>query len=199
MLRVATIVEGHGEVAAVPILLRRMFAELCNRHDVDILRPIRERRGRLVKPDELCRAVQLAINKLRNPPHGDEPSLVLVLFDRDPSPELPCQMAPPLVALLKQQFSHQNTAVVLANVEYETWFVAAAESLTRYLKLQDQEVIPDDPEEKRLGKSWIKSRFRGPSYSETQDQPAMTAAMEFTKARERSPSFDKLCRVVESQ
>jgi hypothetical protein len=153
----------------------------------------------LNKPDELCRAVKLAISKLRNPPHAGEPSLVLVLFDRDPSTELPCQMAPPLVALLQQQFSHQNAAVVLANVEYETWFVAAAESLTRYLELFPNETIPPDPEEKRLGKNWIKQRFRGASYSETQDQPAMTASMDFAKARERSPSFDKLCRVVESQ
>jgi hypothetical protein len=82
----------------------------------------------------------------------------------------------------------------VANVEYETWFVAAAESLGKYLQLRPAESVPDAPEDQRCGKKWVETRFRGPKYSETQDQPAMTAAMDFSQARSRSPSFDKLCR-----
>jgi hypothetical protein len=79
-------------------------------------------------------------------------------------------------------------------VEYETWFVAAAESLGQYLELSSDEAIPDDPEGARFGKGWIEHRFKGPKYSPTLDQPAMTARMDLEQCRRRSASFDKLCR-----
>jgi predicted ATPase len=42
----------------------------------------------------------------------------------------------------------------------------------------------------------IKSRVK---YSETIDQPAMTADMDLSLCRRRSPSFDKLCRELEKR
>jgi len=83
---------------------------------------------------------------------------------------------------------------VLANPEYETWFVAAAESLEDFLDLGGGETLSEDPEKDGLKKAWIESRFRGLRYSETVDQPRMTAAMDLALCRSRSPSFDKLCR-----
>ena len=45
---------------------------------------------------------------------------------------------------------------------------------------------------------WVADRFKG-HYSETVDQPALTAKMDLDLCRERSPSFDKLCRELGSQ
>ena len=45
-MTIQPIVEGHGEVAAVPVLLRRMLAE-ARTTGVDIGKPIRRRRSQL--------------------------------------------------------------------------------------------------------------------------------------------------------
>jgi hypothetical protein len=82
---------------------------------------------------------------------------------------------------------------VLAKIEYETWFVAAAESLRDYLDITES--VPDHPETS-AGKGWVQARFRGTKYSETIDQVRMTAAMDLSRCREGSPSFDKLCREI---
>lgn len=192
-LRVIPIVEGHGESAAAPLLIRRIWCELLQGEYVDVLKPIRSKRNLLIKEEGLCKAVELALSKLRNSPSLD-PALVLVLIDQDPGPDPACLMAPQMLGFIRSHFAHANASCVVANVEYETWFVAAAESLSKYLRLDSQEVVPQDPEGQRCGKGWIASRFYETRYSETQDQPALTAAMDLELCRRRSPSFDKLCR-----
>jgi hypothetical protein len=92
-----------------------------------------------------------------------------------------------------------DTACVLADVESETWFAAAAESLTKYLDLPAGFTTSESPEDARHGKAWVKRHFRGTKDSETQDQPGMTAVMDLALCRRRSPSFDKLCRELEQR
>jgi hypothetical protein len=195
-LRVAVIVEGHGEVSAVPILFRRLWP-LVGGQAIEVLKPIRSKRNLLEKGTELRRAVALAIAKLKNNPASTDPAAVFILFDRDPSPDLPCQIAPRVLGIARTAFANTDIACVLANIEYETWFVAAAESLTRYIRLRPGESVPSAPEVQRCGKHWVETRFSGTKYAETQDQPAMTAAMDLSLARTRAPSFDKLWRELE--
>jgi hypothetical protein len=196
-IRIAAIVEGHGDAAAVPVLLRRLWLEIAGGQYVEILKPIRSKRNLLEKEAELRRAVALAIAKLKyNPPNSD-PALVLILFDRDPSPDLPCVLAPRVLGWATTAFAHTDIICVVANVEYESWFVAAAESLSKYVRLKVGEIAPANPEHQRSGKKWVETRFTGTRYSETQDQPAMTATMDLELCRSRSPSFDKLCRELE--
>ena len=72
-MKIQPIVEGHGEVSALPVLLRR-FRDEAEVWDVDIGRPIRRPRSRLVQEEELRQAVRLA---LLQPDCG----AVLILFD----------------------------------------------------------------------------------------------------------------------
>jgi hypothetical protein len=52
------IVEGHGEVEAVPVLLRRLAAE-AGGFDVQVATPRREvREGRSFNPDEFAMALE---------------------------------------------------------------------------------------------------------------------------------------------
>lgn len=60
MNKIQPIVEGHGEVAAVPVLLRRLRAE-AEAWGIDIGRPIRRNRSQLVKQSELEQSVRLAL------------------------------------------------------------------------------------------------------------------------------------------
>ena len=93
------------------------------------------------------------------------------------------------------------TMPLVRSVEYETWFVAAADSLRERLSLAADEQVPENPEESRTGKGWIQRHFRrkDQSYSPTVDQPSLTTKMDLTLCRRRSPSFDKLCRELEKR
>lgn len=194
-LRIVPIVEGHGENNAIRILLQRIWQELLGGDYVDIVKPIRGSKGRLVQRPELSRAVDLAVLKLKEG-ESDDRGMVLILVDADD--DLPCELGPGLLEKAREQRSDMDISCVVANVEYETWFVAAASSLGEYLELP-AESVPARPEDQRAGKAWIQRHFRGVKYSETVDQPAMTSRMDLALCRERSPSFDKLCRELEKR
>jgi len=194
---IAPIVEGHGEQESIRLLLTRI-AEQFDLDYPQVIRPIRRRRSSLLseKNDELGRAVQLAALKLQERCEELSSGLILILIDADEDP--PCILGPKLLARARKTRGDADVACVVATVEYETWFVGAAESLRALLELQPEEP-PEDPEGKRAGKGWITKRFRGPKYSETADQPSMTARMDLTLCRRRCPSFDKLCRELEAR
>lgn len=193
-LFVAPIVEGHGEEQCVRILIDRVWREIVGGEYVEVLRPIRAKRQKLVHPEEMRRSVELALAKLGNLDAACQPRLVLVLLDADRDP--PCQLGPMLLESARNNRSDIDVACVVANVEYETWFVAAAESLGEFVN-PGNKAIPEDPERQRAGKGWIAEHFRGTRYSETQDQPRMTQRMDLVLCRKRSPSFDKFCRELE--
>jgi hypothetical protein len=195
---VAAIVEGHGEVASVPILLQRIWMELIGGEYIDILRPpIRQPRDRLAKnkDDALTKAIRLAAAKLDAHKDRTDPELILILIDADK--DAPCILGPNLLQIAQYARKDISIACVTANIEYETWFVAAAESLVEYLDLGQDQELPKNPEVQRLGKGWIERRFKGVKYSETLDQPKLTALFDLRMCRNRSPSFDKLCRDLE--
>jgi len=196
MLRIAPIVEGDGEVPAVPILLRRIGQELLGGIHIDVLRPIPLPRSRLIENKEgaLERALGLAAAKLRNQPQTEAKPFVLLLLDADK--DLACELAPRMLAIMRELRADLDVVCVLANIEFETWFVGAAESLTQYLDLAAGEP-PQFPESTRSRKGWIEKRFKGHPYKETIDQPKLTAKMDLTLCRSRCPSFDKLCRELE--
>ena len=195
-LRIAPIVEGHGEDHAVRILLQRVWTELLGGDYVEVLKPIRGSRFKLVHPGELSRVLDLAVLRLRAAASA-EPGMVLVLLDADEDP--PCQLGPALLAIARAYRSDADVSCVIVKVEYETWFIAAAQSLSKYLDLSSDPVLPEDPETAGLGKAWVQRRFRGDRYSPTADQPSMTQAMDLAQCRLRSPSFDKLCRDLQAR
>lgn len=169
----------------VPLLTRVVCEHLGGPWPI-VLPAIRQPRSTLVKPRGLERAVALGTLKLRQVP-GDVHPLVLVMLDADD--DLPCVLAPRLVESMRRD--DVDTACVLPNPEYETWFVAAAASLCEYL---DVVSVPTDPETSRTKKGWIEHHFRQGRYSPPIDQPRLTARMDLAMCRAHSPSFDKLCR-----
>jgi hypothetical protein len=194
-LRVAPVVEGHGEFRCVRTLLDRIWRELLGGEFIDVVRPIRRTSGELVRPDGIRNAVRIAVRSLNDPPATDDPKLVLILIDADEN--CPGRLGPDLLAIAREADPVVDIACVLANVEYETWFAAAAESLTKYLEFPAGFRASESPERERHGKAWVERYFRRTRYSETRDQPAMTSAMDLALCRRRSPSFDKLCRELE--
>lgn len=189
-LHVYPIVEGHGEVEAVRILFGRIWRELVGRDDLHVLRPQRMPRSKIVKVSELRRAIELGRRKLNEV--SAIARLVIVLFDADN--DRPCKIAPDIRSELGD--CGVDLSIVVANAEYETWFVCAADSLGDYLSVID---LPTAPESSRTRKRWIELHMRTGTYSETVDQPKLTSKMDLQVCRGRCPSFDKLCREFESR
>ena len=186
-IRLGCIVEGHGEVEAVPVVVRRIAERESPLSVVQILRPIRISKGRLVKAGELERAVELAA-RITGHPGG-----VLVVLDSDD--DCPAEQGPALLARAVEARSDRPIGVVLAKREFEGWLLAAAESLRGQRGLPDNLQPPADPEAIRGAKEWLTGRMAaGRAYSPTLDQPALSARFDLDLARERSESFDKFYR-----
>ena len=71
-LRLAAIVEGHGEVEAVPLLIRRIAAELDSVLVPQVDPVLRVPASRLRKEGELERNVEFAARKSQHAEKGSE-------------------------------------------------------------------------------------------------------------------------------
>ena len=202
-LIVAPVVEGHGEERSVRTLFDRIGRELLGLEYVGTCKPVRKPRTALVseRSADLFKAVGLSALNLKaaldRDPVGAS-GLVLVLIDANG--DCPAELGPELHDRAVAARSDVPVRVALAVREYETWFAAAADSLGAYLTLRDGEVAPAAPEASKQRKKWVEDRYTGggdAKYSETVDQPSMTAAMDLAVVRDRCPSFARLCRVLE--
>jgi hypothetical protein len=187
---VACIVEGHGEVPAVPILIRRLVEFVNPAVYANVQRPIRKPRGTLLREGGIEGAVELAVRGL------PELGFVLIIIDSDDS--CPKELAPELLArALRTAAGRRPVGVVLAKMEFESWFIAAAESIAGHSSLPSGLCAPADPESIRDAKGWLqKAMPPGRKYSPTVDQPSLASKFDLNAAR-RAPSFDKMCREIE--
>jgi hypothetical protein len=183
------LVEGKGEVAAVPVLLRRIAARVDPTLALRIA-TARVPRNQIVQPNVLESWVQRAA--VASPGQ----SAVPVLIDSDD--DCPAQMGPALCQRAAQARGDISLAVVLAKREFEAWFLAAAESVQGQRNLPNPLQAPPDPESIRGAKEWLSRQMpAGHKYSATSDQPALTAIFDMDLARQRSDSFDKCYRDIE--
>jgi hypothetical protein len=186
MQRVVPIVEGDGEVAALPILLRRIGAWLTPENFLDVPTPIRVRRDRFLKKDaDFRKFLGLASAKA-----GDS-GWILILLDADD--DCPADLGVQIVDRAREAAPHRRVAVVLAKREYEAWFLASATSLNGKRGLVLDGPVTFDPETPRDAKGWLSERMPGSKYREITDQPAFSAEMNLEQARAGSRSFRKLC------
>jgi hypothetical protein len=181
------VVEGHGEVESVPVLIRKIAHEFDPGLQVVIPHPVRVTKSTLLKAGELERAAELAA---LNAGVGGG---VLVLLDSDE--DCPAQLGPKLLERVRLARADMPSAVVLARREFESWFLASAESLRGCRGLPGDLESPDQPEEIAGAKEWLSSHIRYGAYASTVDQASLTSALDFALAR-RAESFDKCYREI---
>lgn len=168
-------VEGHGEVAALPVLIRRIAPHATVR------RPLRVSKDRLLKRGELERTIDTAGELF-----SDADGAILVLLDADE--DCPAELGPTVLARARKARSDRNILVAIAKVEFECWFLAAARSLSKQRGLPPALTPPTDPEGVRGAREWL-ARQMPRGYSETIDQPAFAQLFDLGEARKNSPSF----------
>ena len=152
----APIVEGHGEVEAVPALLHRITGTDRNSEILRVNPPIRVKAGSFLSDfDYFRRYVSLAGAKA-----AQEGGNVLILLDcEDACPET---RGTDLLARARQVRSDVNIVVALAYREYETWFLTAARSLSGINGLPEDLDPPSDPDSIRDAKGWLSDRMNVP-------------------------------------
>jgi len=186
MTTVASIVEGDGEVAALPVLLRRLGEWRTPGNFTQVLPPIRVHRDRFLNRDEeFRRHLLLAAAKC------GEDGWILVLLDADD--DCPAELGKHILERAQAHVPYRRVSIILANREYEAWFIAAAESLDgqRGFSFNPRDVI--EAERPRDAKGRMKVRMAGGAYRETTDQAAFSARMDLQQAFDHSRSFRKLC------
>lgn len=188
ILKIGCIVEGQGDVAAVPVLIRRIAAERYPEMVIDIHQPIRVNRNQIVLPDKLEQEVKLVVQKINGQ------GAIFIILDSDD--DCPAQLGPALLYRASQVRDNLPIAVVLAKREFEAWFLASAESLRGKRGLKSDLQSPNNPEAIRDAKGWLNGHIEGNRrYRETRDQPALAAQFDITQARQ-ADSFDKCYRDI---
>jgi len=189
-IRIAAIVEGHGEVEAVPVLIRRIALEVDPSLVLDIKPVMRVPANRLRKQGELERSIELTARQL-----GGKGGII-ILVDCDWENGCPKWDGPELLQRAKSARPDLPISLVLAYKEYEAWFIAAAESLRGQHRLSESFEMVEDSEGIRGAREWLSSRMpTGQPYAETIDQPALTQLFDLKVAR-KARSFDKCYREI---
>ncbi|MEV7968528.1 DUF4276 family protein [Sphaerisporangium sp. NPDC088356] len=188
-IRIGTIVEGHGEVQALPVLLRRLAMEIAPHLWADIPPPRRVNRNSLVAAGGIEGAVHRLVSDIEGA------TGVLVLLDSDD--DCPADLGPRLLSRARAARADVPMVVVLANREFEAWFLAAAISLRGHASLRADLKSPDDPERLRGCKEWLTNNRTGAQpYNPKKHQTSLAARFDLHLARQNSPSFDKFWRDV---
>ena len=175
------VVEGYGEVQALPVLLRRLL-EMAGAWEVKISRPIRRNRSELTEERGVTKAVQLAR-------HQQACEAILIVFDGDQ--DCPAELGPKVRGWAVAAAGGVPCEVVLPHREYEAWFLATIESLrTHDLIRNDAEPYPN-PERPGGAKKALGERMAG-NYFPTRHQATLSKSLSLGDAYRHSRSFRKL-------
>ncbi len=189
-IRVAAIVGGRGEKEAIPILFRRIAGALDPNLIVNVKPVLPVPESLLAKAGELEKSVEFAARSV-----GRQGG-IFILMDCDWPGSCPKSDAPLWLHRARLARPDMEISLVLANKEYEAWFIAAAESLRGRRGLSADLTGDPDPERIRGAKEWLSDRMPpNRPYNPTIDQPALTSVFDMQAAR-RADSFDKCYREI---
>ncbi|MBW1936585.1 MAG: DUF4276 family protein [Candidatus Hodarchaeales archaeon] len=187
---IVPIVEGDGEVKAVPILLHRTL-EYMQKWQIRISYPPINAHGigNLLKEGGLEKFLKLAIR--RDYCYG-----IIVIIDADTYCARDVAMG-----LAKRALNHNPhipTAIVAAKYRYENWFLASIETIKEYHIFRKDMPIIYEPESIPDPIRWLEKHMdQRRAYRETMDQEELTKKINLDLALERSRSFKRLFHATE--
>lgn len=183
------IVEGQGEIEAVPILLRR-FAERSDIYYIKVNPPVRIKSGSFLNDEEYFKKyIELTAEKARQ-----ANGVVLIMLDCEDN--CPGTLGPYLLNKAKSMRPDVEYIVILAYREYETWFLAAIASLAGKFGIPDDALPPPNPESIRGAKERM-SRLMEGGYDPVNHQAELTSAFDIDAACVVH-SFARCCARIKS-
>jgi hypothetical protein len=186
------IVEGHGEVPALPVLLRRIAGECFQVWNPPLLAPGRYPSTRLIRIDEGRWVPGPDFEKAGGHARNEGATAILALLDLDD--DCPKELHESIAPMLVASTGITPSALVFAKCEYEAWFLASAESLGENVL-----PYPGDPEGVRNAKGALEDHLQLEfPYDEKTDQPRYSQRVDLARIHERSRSFRKLVKEFHS-
>ena len=188
MPKLVPIVEGDGEVSAVPPLIRKVLWASA-RYDIQIARPKNANgRSNLTKRGGLERFVKYA---------WKEPDCGAIIILVDAESDCPLEIAKDFSRRILSMGVLFPVVIVVANRMFEAWFLASIDTIAGRLNFPSDVSGPSDPEAIRDPKAWIQRHFPlGRAYKETQDQEAMTSLLDLNLAKS-ARSFRRFLHAIE--
>jgi hypothetical protein len=184
-MRIRPIVEGQGEVQAVPLLLRRL-RDHAGLPEIEFVRPHRRQRSEFVNRAALQTSVRVAFL-------DPACSAVVVIFDADD--DCPKELGPTIEKWASEAAEGRPTSVILANREYEAWLLAGIEALRGRRSIREDARLHSEPEKPRSPKDQLTQRmWIGSAYSPAVDQAPLTAHFDLAAAYRACRSFRKLVK-----
>lgn len=190
MKRLIALVEGPGDMTAVPVLLRKLFQQnnIFNWMPGDPMR-VGELSALKKRLRNFAEALRIKMNEGKC--HG-----VLVLLDMEDG--CPRDEAWALAAEFATFGLPCPVAVVFAHREYEEWLVASLPTIAPHVACFPDTLARDYPIEGKRGvKEWLTRQMpAGTIYKETTDQASFTAHLNTDLALE-CRSFQRLTKAID--
>lgn len=182
------IVEGQGDVDAVPVLLRRICYELGCCLTAAVAAPIRIPRSKMVQEAEIRRYARIG---------SFHPGCDLVLLFMDVDDDCAKELSALIRPWIEAEQLGVRFEVVAIPREFECWIIAALESLRGKRGIDANAASHGDPEQVRDAKGYITGRMVGTTkYQETSDQAALISLVDLELVRDRCPSFRRVVSKV---
>ena len=186
MTSIVPIVEGHGEVEALPVLLRKLLHGMSV-FDVEIDKPINAH-GVGGLRSRLERLLEYGTRR---------PNCSAIIVVRDSEDECPLELVCDYGRRTLKVGCAVPVAFAIAKRMYETWLVASIETIAGTRGIAEDASFEGEPETLSSPKAWLTSQMPpGRAYKETLDQAAMTDRLDPVVAR-RCRSFRRLEAALE--
>lgn len=178
-MRIASIVEGYGDVSAVPVLLRRILHD-NQIYEFEIAQPFRAGDYWRVRRGFADLVRQLA----------KEGASILVLLDCDDG--CPVEFRDELLSAVPGDIDSTIEVAFIVR-EFESMFLADEVTSKRELEIPEGVPFPVDPEVPRDAKGWLSRHMPyGMGYKETVHQEQLVARISLETLRITSRSFRHL-------
>ncbi len=188
MKYLAPIVEGHGEIEAVPALLHRIAQATNHPGQLIVNSPLRVKSGSfLADNDYFKKQVILASAKA-----AQRSGHVLILLDCED--HCPAELGPKLLKDALTVRSDVAMITALAFREFESWFIAAAPSLGGLFGLPSNLNRPLNIDGIRDAKGWLGARM-GVGYDPIVHQLEFTRKFDLEQAKQ-SHSFARFFKRI---
>jgi hypothetical protein len=181
---IVPIVEGPGDVEAVPIVLRRVLAERLQIEGVRVLSGMKLHRSKMTCELDMKRHLRLASMRSSD-------GLILVILDADDDDCV--RLVSDIRKWANDEGLDHRVEVLVISREFESWLLAGIESLRGLRGLSDEATPPSQLENLRGCKERLSELMSGSrTYHETADQAAMSSRVSLDLIAERVGSFAKL-------